>query len=187
MRPCLSRADPCLTACLVAGARQVEDACDGPPRRNASHRLADQRAQPPSALPLKLRHPRSAACRCLRSIGTGQELRCPRKPCDRNFVVQLKTSCRRSGRWAPSLASLFDRPGRTRLSACPVPGPRSNAGSGANHLAQRMPTFVPRLAETAKLRPFEMPNSVLSHTEPGRRGPVAGLAASSRSGEDGGS
>src|SRR5215813_6105199 len=41
-------------------------------RRNASHPLADQRPQPPSALPLKLRHPRSAACRCLRSDGTGQ-------------------------------------------------------------------------------------------------------------------
>ncbi len=40
----------------VAGARHLEDVCDGPPRRNASHRLADQRAQPPNALPLKLRH-----------------------------------------------------------------------------------------------------------------------------------
>ena len=35
--------------------------------------------------------------------------------------------------------------------------------SGANHPAQHLPTFVPRLAETAKSQPFEMPNSVLSH------------------------
>jgi hypothetical protein len=38
-----------------------------------SHPLADQRPQPPNALPLKLRHPRSAARRCLRSDGTGQD------------------------------------------------------------------------------------------------------------------
>jgi hypothetical protein len=44
-------------------------------RRNASHLLADQRPQPPGALPLKLRHPRSAACRCLRSDGTGHSPR----------------------------------------------------------------------------------------------------------------
>src|SRR5262249_41976345 len=59
MQPCLSCADPCLTACSVAGARHLEDLRDGPPRRNASNRLADQRAQLPNALPLKLRHPRS--------------------------------------------------------------------------------------------------------------------------------
>ncbi len=40
--------------------------------RNASHPLANQRPQPPNALPLKLRHPRSATCCCLRSDGTGQ-------------------------------------------------------------------------------------------------------------------
>jgi len=38
-------------------------------------------------------------------------------------------------------------PERTRLSASPVPGSRSNGTSGANHLAQRVPTFVPRLAK----------------------------------------
>jgi hypothetical protein len=36
--------------------------------------------------------------------------------------------------------------------------------SGANHPAQHVPTFVPRLAATAKSQPFEVPNSVLSHT-----------------------
>ena len=41
--------------------------------------------------------------------------------------------------------------------------PALQCGSGANHPAQRMPTFLPRLAETAKLRPFEMPNSAPSH------------------------
>jgi hypothetical protein len=55
--------------------------CDTPaaaPRRNASHPMADQRAQPPKALPLKLRHPRSAACRRLRSDGTGVRHEAPR-------------------------------------------------------------------------------------------------------------
>jgi DNA/RNA-binding domain of Phe-tRNA-synthetase-like protein len=32
------------------------------PRRNSSHQLADQRPQPPNDLPLKLSHPRPAAC-----------------------------------------------------------------------------------------------------------------------------
>src|SRR5215469_3494549 len=41
-------------------------------RRNASHPLADGRPHPPGALPLNLRHPRSAACRCLRPDGKGQ-------------------------------------------------------------------------------------------------------------------
>src|SRR5580698_6478573 len=41
-------------------------------RRNGSHSLAGQRPQPPDALPLKLSHPRSQACRWLRSDGTGQ-------------------------------------------------------------------------------------------------------------------
>jgi ribonuclease BN (tRNA processing enzyme) len=36
--------------------------------------------------------------------------------------------------------------------------------TGANHPAQSVPTFVPRLAGTAKSQPFEAPNSVLSHT-----------------------
>jgi hypothetical protein len=40
--------------------------------------MADQRPQPPNALPLKLRHPRSAADRCLRSDGTGH---IPRRVC----------------------------------------------------------------------------------------------------------
>src|SRR5258706_11682810 len=39
--------------------------------------------------------------------------------------------------------------------------------SAANHPAQHVPTFVPRLTETAKSQPFEMPNSVLSHTRGG--------------------
>jgi len=36
-----------------------------------------------------------------------------------------------------------------------------------------MPTFLPRLAETAKLRSFEMPNSALSHSPLGSRPPPA--------------
>ena len=54
-----------------ANARTLAGA-ERPCRRNASHPLADQRPQPPNALPLKLRHPRSATYCCLGSDGTGQ-------------------------------------------------------------------------------------------------------------------
>ena len=42
------------------------------PTRNGSHLLADQRPQLHQASPLRLSHPRSAACPWLRSDGTGQ-------------------------------------------------------------------------------------------------------------------
>ncbi len=42
-------------------------------RRNGSHPLAGQRLQPHRALPLRLSHPRSAACRWLTCDSTGQE------------------------------------------------------------------------------------------------------------------
>jgi hypothetical protein len=40
---------------------------------------------------------------------------------------------------------------------------RAQVASGANHLAQHVPTFVPRLAGIAMSQRFEVPNSVLSH------------------------
>jgi hypothetical protein len=61
-----------LRSCPVAGARHLEDVRDGLPRRDSSHRLADQRAQPPGALPLNLRHPRSGPAAAPDPDGTGQ-------------------------------------------------------------------------------------------------------------------
>lgn len=49
--------------------------------------------------------------------------------------------------------------------ASPRQHERAQMDSGANHPAQPVPTFVPRLSETARSRPFEVPNSVLSHTD----------------------
>jgi hypothetical protein len=46
--------------------------------------------------------------------------------------------------------------------------------SAANHPAQHVPTFVPRLAGTTMSQRSEMPNSVLIHTCGARRDPGAG-------------
>jgi hypothetical protein len=132
-------------------------------RRNASHPLADQRPQPPNALPLKLRHPRSAACRSLRSDGTGQRLGWRRAgPVVRRDATALRLS---APVWVarpaiyPRGRNQMLRPRRRTTSSCSAPAAAQHRGgcrSRAGH---------PRGArdeETGAVRPAWQPALLLA-------------------------